>query len=311
MTPWLAACSPRSEAVQTWRVGINGAVDELPIFVMQELGLDRKSGLALEVSTFQGGAIIIRELAEGRLDISDSVGTVPLLAATRDGTVPDRVVALAVNDIATPEHPTAGVLVGPRVRGWHDLAGQPVAVNLVNSLTAAALNARMKHEGAAPVRYVEVPFANHGLALASGHVAAAVAVEPTLTQSILRGDGRLLDWVIGGEPLPHMIFGVLACRRELVQQQPRALARFIRAHLEAARWIAAHSREASDLLARRLGIPAELGQKIRLPRWPEDGRFDRALWDRMQPVMVEAGVIATPVALERVHDGRTLEDVLR
>jgi NitT/TauT family transport system substrate-binding protein len=216
--------------------------------------------------------------------------------------VPERAVAIAVNDIVTPEDRMVAVVVAPHVRHWRDLAGKKVAVNAVNSMAGLAARVRLAREGVTDAQWVEMPMQNHGLALAGGYVSATASNEPFVTQTLLRDDGRLLDWIAGGPPLERAIYTALVVSTALLRAKPALLERLLLAHLEAARWINANHQAARAILGRRLGITDELAQRIQMPRWPSDGRFDPALFAGMQRVFIEGGVVSDIVPLERVHD---------
>jgi NitT/TauT family transport system substrate-binding protein len=305
-----AACSSSTPAVPV-RVGTLGSMEELAMFVIQERGLDAKHGLRLETSPYPGGARIIDAMAEGSVDFSWNVGTVPLLAAAERGTVPARAVAVAVNTLADPERPGVAMVAAPSIRDWRALDGALIGVYAVNSLGGAAARARLAREGVRDYRFVEIAMTNLGLALASGTVSAAAMPEPFVTQSILRGDGRLLGWVIGGAPLERMVYTVITARTDFYREQRPTVRALLRAHIEAVTWINANPGPAGSLVARRLGITEELGRRVHLLRWPRDGRNDPTLFMTMQEVFVQAGVLAAPIPATRVFDLAVLDDVLR
>jgi NitT/TauT family transport system substrate-binding protein len=306
----LAACSSPG-APAAVRVGTIDSIDELPLFVIQDQGLDRAHGLRLEIADYTGGARIVEAMAEGTVDFAWSVGTVPLLAAAERGVVPGQAIAVAINALADPKHPGIGVVVGPGVNGWADLRGQFVGVYVVNSLGGAALVGRLEREGARDYHLLEIAMPNLGLALAGGTVAAVAMPEPFVTQSILRGDGKLLDWVIGGAPLPRMVYTAVVVRSQFLREQRPVVKALLRAHLDAVSWINANPGAARSIMARRLGISDELGQRIQLLHWPADGRNDAALFLGMQGVLVHGGMLKAPIPADRVHDPAVLEDVLR
>jgi NitT/TauT family transport system substrate-binding protein len=305
----LAACALPPPPI-TVRVGVLGSVDELPLFVIQEQGFDRTYGVRLQPSTLMSGARILEAMAAGSLDFSWNVGTVPLLRGADDGTVPARAVAVAVNTFADRERPGIGVVASHTVKTWPDLSGQLIGVYAIDSLGGAAVRAQLQHERVADYRLVEIAMPNLGLAVGSGTVTAAVMPEPFVTQSILRGDGRLLGWVIGGPPLERMVYTVLAARAQFYHEQPEAMTALLRAHLDAVRWINANPELARAIIARRLGITDDLGRRIKLLRWAPDGRNDPALFMAMQEVLVDAGILRAPVPVHRVFEESRLNAVL-
>jgi NitT/TauT family transport system substrate-binding protein len=306
----LAACSAAPSPVAV-RVGIIGSIDELPMFVIEERGLDRRHNLRLEATSYVGGIRIIEAMAAGAVDVGWSIGTVPLLDAAQRGIVAEQLVAIATNTLADPDRPGMGVVVAPAVNGWRDLAGKVIGVYVVNSLGGAALRVRLQRENVRDARLVEIALPNLGLALAGGTVEAVTMPEPFVTQSILRGDGRLLGWVIGGSPLERMVYTVIVARSRFLREQPETVRALLRAHLDAVEWIDGHEQEARSIVARRLGISEELGRRIGLLRWPRDARNDVSLFLAMQDVLVQGGLLKTPIAAERVFDLGALNSVLR
>lgn len=142
----LAACgAPPTPAPQfTLRVGVFPVQDYLPYFVMQEQGFDKKHGLQLvEKTPYAGGAAIVEAMAAGSLEVG-IVGSVPLLSAAERGLIPGKVVPVAANSFADPDHPSAAVLVAPSVTGWTDLRGKQIAVNDLHSITTAGVKGRLK-----------------------------------------------------------------------------------------------------------------------------------------------------------------------
>jgi ABC-type nitrate/sulfonate/bicarbonate transport system substrate-binding protein len=129
----LAACSaPPTPAPQfTLRVGFYPIQGYLPYFVMQEQGFDKQHGLQLvERTPYLGGAAVIEDMAAGNLEVGIA-GSVPVLSAAERGLIPGKVVAVAANNFADPDHPGVGALVAPSVNSWKDLKGQYIAVNAV------------------------------------------------------------------------------------------------------------------------------------------------------------------------------------
>ena len=308
----LAGCDRQSPAPSvTLRIGVYPTQDFLPYFVMQEQGFDKKNGLKFEESPVPGGAAAIDAMAAGGIDMCPGVGIVPLLVAAERGLIPDKVVAVAANDFADPEHRGGAVIVARSVNSWKDLEGKKIGANARNSIGGAAIEARLKQEGVRASSFVEIPFSNQGLAVAGGNLAAASMNEPYLTQSLLRGDGKLLDWVIGGPPLERTEFSTIVFSAEFRRRNPEGVKAFLRAHLAAVRWINDHREEARLVLARRLNLSAEVARKMNLLRWPLDARTDPALLDQTEQVLLRAGLLQRPVDTRRLHDETLLAEVLK
>jgi len=307
----LTACAPAKPAEHyKLRIGNIAALSTLPLFVMQEQGFDKKNGLQLEVTPYSSGESIINAIVAGALDMSIAVGSVPALSAVERGIIPDKMLSVAATSFADPQHPGSGVLAGASVTSWQDLKGQQIAVQAKNSLQGAAIKGRLLKEGVSDYTLVEITFPNMGLAVAGGNVAAATMTEPFLTQSLLRKDGKLLDWVIGGPPFERMEYTIVVCSSALYRNNPQAVKAFLRAHLQAIKWIEDNPTDARLILTRQLSLNPEIGQKIKLLRFPVDGRHDPALLESMQPLLVETGLLKAPIPASRLYDETLLNEVL-
>jgi NitT/TauT family transport system substrate-binding protein len=302
--------SPTPPQQSTLRIGLLRIQDDLSYFVMQEQGFAKRHGLQFVEIAYQSGSNIIEEIAAGTVDVGADVGTVPVLSAAERGLVPGTVVAVGANYFIDPEHPSLALLVAPTIRSWKDLTGLAVAVNGRTSLSAAAIKGRLLQEGIQDYTLVEISFANMGLAVAGGNVAAAVMSEPWLTQSLLRGDGTLLDWIIGGPPFERFQGTMILFRTDFCRQHPQAVKAFLRAHIEAVRWINRYPHEARALLAKRLELSPEVAQKMRLPRWASDARNDPALLEGMQPLLVQIGFLKALIPAPQLYDETLLTAVL-
>lgn len=308
----LSACSgsPTPSQQVALRIGLLRIQDDLPYFVMQEQGFAKRHGLQLVETVYQSGAAIIEALAAGAVDVGADVGTVPVFAAAERGLVPGTVVAVGANYFIDPEHPSIALLVSPSISSWKDLKGLSLAVNGRNSLSAVAMQGRLLQEGIQDYALVEISFANMGLAVAGGNVAAAVMSEPWLTQSLLRGDGTLLDWVIGGPPFERIEGAMILFRTDLYRQRPEAVKAFLRAHVEAVTWLNQHPDAARTILAKRLELSQEVARKVRLPRWALDARNDPALLESMQPLLVRIGFLKALIPARQLYDETLLTAVL-
>ncbi len=219
----------------TLRIGIFQTQGFLPYLAMQEQGFDKKYGLSFKETGLAGGKAAIDAMAAGTIDMSPGVGVVPLLEAAERGRVPDKVVAIAANTFADPDHLGAGVLVAHTVNTWKDLDGKKVGINARNSFTHVPVDIRLRQEGVRSYSFVEIAFPNLGLAVAGGNITAASMIEPYLTQSLLRGDGKLLGWVIGGPPFERVQYESIVFASDFIRRNPEGVKAFLRAHLAVAR----------------------------------------------------------------------------
>ena len=122
--------------------------------------------------------------------------------------------------------------------------------------------------------------------------------EPFLAQSLLRGDGKILGWVVGGAPFESMEFTMIVFRTEAYRNNPEAVKAFLRSHLQAVAWINQNPEAARSLLARELDMSKEVGRRVRMPRWPTDARNAPEVLNRNQMILVDIGFLKAPVPLD-------------
>jgi len=304
------SCSPAASPAQfPIRFGAFPAQDMLSYFVMVDQGFAQKNGIKITETVFPGGAAAIDAIIAGSLDACFA-GTVPVIAAAQQGLIPGKIVPAAASSFADPEHPNIGVLTISSIKTWKELSGQYLGVNALNSILTAALKGRLKLEGVSDYKLVEIPLPNLGLAVAGGSVVAASMTEPYLTQSLLRGDGKLLDWIIGGQPFPQMQNADIVFSAAMYHDNPAAVKSLLRAYLEAAKWIDQNPDAARVILTKRLSLTSEVAQKMKLIRCPVDGRNDPVLLDSMQSVLIDIGMLKAPIPANQLYDETLLNEVL-
>lgn len=298
-------------APQELKVGVLSSWDQLPYYVMQSQRLGQKHGLKITGVPAPGGAAIVDGIAAGTMDVG-FIGTVPAFAAAQAGKIPSKMVLIGGVAIADPSHRSLALLVGASIKSWADLQGKDVAVNSPNSIGGAALKIRLLDEGVAGVNLVSIAFENQGLAVGDGLVAGAVMLEPFITQSLLRGDGTILDWMIGGgEPFPHFQITAMAFSAEKVKNDPALVKRFLRAYLDSLDWIDAHPKGSRALIARELSLTDEVASKINVTRFAKDGRNDPRLLGQIQQQMLRLTPDQKPIDISTFYDETLLNQVLK
>ncbi len=307
----LTACAPPKPAQQfTLRIGLVGTLGSLPYYVMRDQGFDKQNGLSIIETMHQSLVPIFDAIAKGSLDGSSSGSTVSILQAAQDGIVPDKMTVVSANSFADPEHPVVGVVVANSISNWKDLERRYIGVPSKTTSFAAAIIARLLQEGVANYSMVEISVNNTGLAIAGGNIAAGVMVEPYLTQSLLRKDGKLLGWVMGGPPFEKMEYTANIFSTNIARNNPGAVKAYLRAHREACRWIEKNPDAARSILGKKLSLTPEVVKDVRMMRWPPDMLNDPVLLENMQPVLVKAGLLKAPIPVNRLYDETLLKEIL-
>lgn len=303
-----AGCSTPAKP-DTIRLGMFAATDMLPIYVMESQGIAARHRLVLQKSEpFAGGLPASEAIVRDEIDISYP-GLVPLFALAAAGKIPSDIAIVGVNQTVTPEAPSAALLVGVDITRWSDLSGRQIGIHNTTSINAASFAARAKAEGVTDYEFVVLGFTDMGLAVRDGTVAGAVLEEPWTTQSLLRGDGRVLGWTQGEPPLERVPLTAIAVRPELLAHSD-VLARFLRAHLEAVRYIEDNPAQARSLFVTNLGVSPEVASRLNLKEWAVDARLDMAGVQEFQRILSEAGVTSPPVDPATFYTPGPLEAVL-
>ncbi len=305
----LVSCS-RPEPPVSIRVGVTLTVDVLPYLVMREKGFDRAVGLRVTETNYAGGAAVVEAIANHLVDVGPSVGSVVVIASADRGIIPSVMTPVASESVSDLKHPGMGLLVSKSVTEFHQLEGQYIATNTRNSLGGIMLSGRLMHESVSSYKVVEMPFANQGLAVAGGNVAGATLPEPYLTQSLRRGDGRLLDWLTGEPPFARIPYTLVCFRTDFLKKKPEGAEKFLRAYLRAVKWTVQHEREARTILGKKLSIAEDVAQNMYLLEWPADGRNDPALLLPLETEMKDLGMIRDIVLPQKLYDESYLDRVL-
>jgi len=307
----LTACAPPQPAQPLpIRVGWLTVTDSLPYFVIIDQNLDKKYGFQVTETNYSGGSAIINDLATDNLDLGAAIGIVPVLGAAQSGIIPGKVIPAAAIDFAGVSNPLTAILVNQAINSWQDLQGKQIGVNSLASLNAASIITRLRQEGIQDYKLVVIDFPNMGLALAGGNIDAGSIVEPYLTQSLLRQDGKLLSWIIGGPPLENIENTMLVFSSSFYKDKPQIAKAYLKAHLEAVKWISQNPEKARAVLGKRLSLTPEVISKVGLPRYSLDGRNDPALLQSTQQVLIDVGMLKAPIPVNQLYDETLLNEVL-
>ncbi len=308
----LTACAPPKPAQEfRLRTGVVSTPGILPYAAIMDRGLDKKYGIQFVETSYVSSTTMLDALAAGSLDVGVGVGTISLFSAVQNGLIPNKVVVGAAMSFSDPAHPFTAVLVAPSINSWQDLKGKQIGVPALYGPPAAGIKGRLRLEGISDYTLVEIALPNLGLSVAGGNIAAAVLAEPHLTQSLLRKDGKLLGWVIGGVPFEKLEVNVVTFSATLYRENPQAVKAFLKAYLEAVKWIDRNPDDARLLIGKKLSLPTEVTSKMAMPQWSLDGRNDPASLESMQSVLLDVGMLKAPIPVNQLYDETLLEEVLK
>jgi ABC-type nitrate/sulfonate/bicarbonate transport system substrate-binding protein len=302
--------NPRTSQSIHLRIGVVGTISTLPYYVMRDKGFDQQNGLIITEQTYQSGNSIIDAVAEGTVDGSPCGGSVNILLAKQKGTIPEKVVVVSANAFADREHPVTGVIAANFVNGWKDLEGWNIGVPSKTSMFAAAISSRLHIEGVKNFTLIEISISNTGLAVASGNIAAGVMAEPYITQSILRKDGKFLDWVIGGKPFEKIEYSANIFNSGFIKNSPEAVKAYLRAHRQACLWIGQNPGDTRIILGRKLALTSGVVNEVKMMYWPADMRNDPVSLNAIQPALIDIGALKALIPAGELYNEKWLDEVL-
>ena len=247
-------------------------------YYAQELGLFKKAGLDVQLTTFANGASVAQAVAGGGADVG--VSNVVQIAAAVEHNIPFQYFAGA--GLYSSDAPTSALLVagnGP-IKTAKDFEGKTIAVSTLKDLSALATQAWLAANGAdlARVTFVETPFSAMGAALARGTVAGAVISEPSLTaakESGARVFAKSYD-AIG----KHFLISGWFATADFAKKNGDAIKRFTQAIYEAGRWANAHHAESSAILVKYAKLDPDVAARMT--------RCDYA--DRLDPRLIQPSI---------------------
>jgi NitT/TauT family transport system substrate-binding protein len=247
----VGACAEPVGAQQpvTIKVGTIGGDVGGEVFYAKELGLFKKVGLDVDISTTRNGAAISAAVASGALDVGYS--NVVSIAIAHDRGLPFLIIGGA--NMHETTMPTAGILAVARTSGVHtakDLNGKTVATIGLSNISYVAVRAWIDRNGgdSSTVHFVEVPFSQMEDALKAGRVDAAsidAQSDPNLGKpgDPLRQIGNVYDG-IAGRFLPSVWFST----SDWIKAHPDEARKVAMVLREAATWANSHHRESAQML---------------------------------------------------------------
>ncbi|MBB4112828.1 NitT/TauT family transport system substrate-binding protein [Rhizobium sp. BK226] len=249
----LAAVLPaHAEDPRPLRIGWVQAMANAPALIAEEKGYFRDEGLKVELKGFGDGPIIQQAVAGGEIDVA-YIGAPPVYQWAARG--------LDAKIIAKVSYGQAAVIAkadGP-IHALSDLKGKRLAgVNRGSGMDVLLRGYVLKEAaGLSPdtdLSLSQMPVGNMNAALDTGVVDAAFLWEPFISQSVLRGAGRVVFDVNGA--LPGYPWYVVAAPDKTLKERPDDLVKLLRANSRAIAFLQEHPEEADRIIARSFKLEA-------------------------------------------------------
>lgn len=308
VAPALAAESP------PLRIGWVSAMANAPVLIAERKGFFKEEGLTVEIKPLGDGPVIQQAVASGDIDIA-YVGAPPVYQWFARGL--DSVILAKVNygqaalvaKASGPIH-TLADLRGQRLAGVNRGSGMDVL------LRGYVLKDVAKLDPDTDLQLSNMPVANMNAALDTGVVDAVFEWEPFVSQSVLRGAGRIVFDV--NEALPHYPWYVIAATRKTVNERPDDVVKLLRAHHKAIAFLHEHPEESDHIIAEafKLGaVQSADGQTVPAEKIVAEARkrlgwsdaiedADRAFIQRLKDYSLALGFLSKPLKANDVIDTR-------
>lgn len=290
-------------SVEPVRVGVLPIVDTLPIYVAQELGYFKESGLTVQIIPCASAAERDQLLAGERLDvvINDAVA---IALVNRD-----RAWILAIRYALLPskDFPQFYIVASPRsqLRSVSDLKGTPIGVSeatIIQYVTERLL----ERQGLSrlDIRILPVPrIADRLSALIRGELPAATFPDPFGSLAIMQGARVIIDDRMD----PFFSGSLYSVRAQFMKEKPQAVRAFLGSIDRAMRRINEDKGRWADLIVEKGLVPAPLRGSYTIPDFPREGVPSRKQWKDVVEWLKAKGLLKRESPYEesvRLEDSR-------
>ncbi|OWV98068.1 ABC transporter substrate-binding protein [Rhizobium sp. R693] len=294
------------------RIGWVQAMANAPALIAEEEGYFREEGLKVELKGFGDGPVIQQAVAGGEIDVA-YIGAPPVYQWAARG--------LEAKIIAKVNYGQAALIAkaDASIQSLSDLKGKKLAgVNRGSGMDVLLRGFVLKETaGLNPdtdLQLSQMPVGNMNAALDTGVVDAAFSWEPFISQSVLRGAGRVVFDVNGA--LPGYPWYVVAAPARTLRERPDDLVKLLRANAKAIAFLREHPEEANRIIARSFkleSVKAADGSVVppeaivaearkRLGWSAEIEPSDRAFIQRLINYSVDLGILNKPLNVDDIID---------
>lgn len=281
-------------AADALRVAVPPIDASFEVNYAQAQGFTTQAGMTVDVQMTPNGSAAMAALVGGAVDIANN-DVFAILTALEKG-LPLVIIGLgAVYNAKTP----STFLMVPKdspVKSAHDLNGKLIAVNALRNITQFGPMAWVDKNGgdSQTLRFVEMPFPDMPLALASHRVDAAVIAEPVASHA---AEARVLVSAYDGIASSFLI-GAWVATKAWVTAHPDLAKSFARLMYRTAAWANVNRDTTAETLVRFTHAnPATIKT---LPRATFAERYDPALIQPVIDVALKYGAIQKAIRPDEI-----------
>jgi len=248
---------PIQASAQTLKAGyVSKDLNYLPFFIAQKKGLYAKEGVAVDLVSIGRADVQLQALVAGELHFANI--NADNIIAWNERTNGNLKVAAGSSNAAPY------LLIGAKnVKKLDDLKGQKLGVASLKGGATSILSAYLKTKGFVYPRDYSMIIIAGGTparlsALESGAVAGAVLVTPFSDMAVDKGFTKLGDTT---EVISSYQFNNINIDPAWAEKNRPAVVKFIKAHVQALRWIYEHQADTVEFLSKEFGLPAQYGKR--------------------------------------------------
>lgn len=279
----------------------------LPVYSARA-GFWKDAGLNVELFRAQGGPAILQALLSGDVPIGD-IGVAPAIVAATRG-LPMYFLTLA--SVCTPQHPLDRIMVrsDSPIKRFQDLRGKTLAINQKGTQPDAVLGAAEKVFGLrkSDINIVPIPYPNMPQVLAQGQVDAIYPFPPADTTAADQGARTIAETT---DFVPYIGFTTLAVRRDYADANPGVIRQIVKGAIIGQRWINDNPKDARLAGNEFLGIPADIGAKVRTAYWARNALPVMANIWHLYELQVAGGIIKPSEDPARMIQSYFVDPVLK
>jgi NitT/TauT family transport system substrate-binding protein len=295
---------PAAKAAEKIRVGkaVAQVFSFLPLNIGMKYGFFEKEGLEVEEINFVSGAGLAQALTAGAVDITLSGG--PDMAFTAKG-APEIAVA------SIPSSPAfMGIAIGSQstARSLDDLKGKKIAVTSAGSLTYWLVDELNRVKGWTKEGDRAIPLAIGGApptqfaAIKTGQVDASIGGLQVGYQLEEEKAGRLLADLTAY--VKDIELFVIFASTAIVQQNPDAVRRFLKAWYDAVNFMKSHRTETVQLSIETAGYSATVANRMYdrlVSQLSSDGKFEPKALEKLRASFIDLKILDSSVDMSKLY----------
>jgi NitT/TauT family transport system substrate-binding protein len=284
----------------------------LPEYVAKERGIYDKHDLEVEFVHIADSSIPVRSLIAGGADII-ATGMSETLAAIDKGAD-----LRTIGGIANGLHYGFWVNTKSGIKDVTDLPGKKVGISSPGSLPHVVITALMRQAGMTKEQIDKVEWVSLKGSAARVNGIVAGTIDATVSaydpKAVKTPDADILFTV--SKKLPNYVMTPFDVRTETIEEKRDMLKRFLKAELEATRWIFDNEKEALEIAKKHFDYSdEELAEFYDFYTeggvWKPDGMVTPEQAKYMQELNVEGGLQREVHPTEKVLDTSILKEVLQ